>query len=277
MNPNRDFEDVLRRWVDAGDGRLPPRYLQLALEKVAQTRQRTARRSLLRVLVGRFRSVGLPIAVGALLILAAGAAVLVGSRWFDGDDLHSPAPSAATSPVPMPSEPAAESDITPEDLRRITYSGTEIIMGVDHIGSLEGRDALRTGLTASAASVFDPLGYVTARYDEFSGRVNHDVRNPAVIGTYALLLDSAEAAEEAYRFLVEAHESPDGWGLAQSTALRESLGDQSVVYQGPAYERGEATIFLWRVDRLVLMAIGVEGTESLQPLFVARRMDDQTR
>ncbi|HSJ00067.1 MAG TPA: hypothetical protein VLA59_06735 [Patescibacteria group bacterium] len=279
MNPEREFDLVMRAWADAGEDRLPMHNLHLALADVAHTGQRAARPTLLELFTMRMQSVALPVALAAVLVLAAGALALVGRPWLGDDEVFSPSPSAATSAAAMPSDEALPTarDITSDDLRRITYADSEIIMGVDHVLSVEGRDALGTGLGGSAAGAFDPEGFVDARYDEFAGLVAHDSRNRAVIGTYALLLDSVESAEEAYRFIVEVHESPDGWGLVPSTTFRDPLGDEAVSYQGPAYERGQATIFLWRVDRMVLMAFGVEDTEPLQPLFVARRMDDQAR
>jgi hypothetical protein len=279
MNPEREFDLVMRAWADAGEDRLPPRNLHLALDDIAHTGQRAASLTLVAQFTMRLQSVALPLAIGAVFVLAAGALALVGRPWLGDDEVSSPSPSAATSAAPTHSDEALPTarDITSDDLRRITYADSEIILGVDHMLSLEGRDALGTGLRGSAAAAFDPRGFLDARYDEFAGLIGHDSRNRAVIGTYALLLDSAESAEEAYRFLVEEHESPDGWGLAPSTTFREPLGDEAVSYQGPAYERGEATVFLWRADRVVLMVFGVEGTESLQPLFVARRMDDLAR
>lgn len=279
MNPEREFDLVMRAWADAGEDRLPPRNLHLALLDIAHTGQRAARRTLLEQFTLRLKSVALPLAIAAVLVLAAGALALAGRPWLGDDEVFSPSPSAATSAAPTPGDEALATarDSTSDDLRRITYADSEIILGVDHVLSLEGRDALGTGLRDSAAAAFDPEGFVGARYDEFAGLVGHDSRNRAIIGTYALLLDSVQAAEKAYRFLVEEHEAHDGWGLAPSTTIREPLGDEAVSYQGPAYERGDATIFLWRVDRMVLMAFGVEGTESLQPLFIARRMDSQAR
>jgi hypothetical protein len=263
MIPERDFDQVMRAWVDAGEEVLPERNLHLALDEIAQTQQRALRPALIELLANHIQVVTQPLAAAGMLVLAFVAVVLVGGPWISDE-------------VPNPGLTASPEDITRDDLRRITYAETEIIMGLDPVSSLEGRAALRIGLRSSRPA-FDPSGFVDAGYNEFSGSANHDVRNPAVIGTYALLLESVEAAEAAYRFLVEEHESPDGWGLEPDTAFHEDLGDESVSYQGQAYERGEATIFLWRTDRLVLMAFGVEGTSPLQALSVARRMDGQIR
>jgi len=277
MIPERDFDQVMRAWVDDGEEMLPQRYVHLALDEVAQTQQRAARSTLIEELTNRFQGVAQPLAVAGMVVLAVVAVTLAGAPWLIGEvPRPSPTATASATPTPSTSALATAGEITGDDLRRITFADTEILMGLDPVSSLEGRAALQTGLRSSRPA-FDPSGFVDARYDEFRGLANHDARNPAVIGTYALLLDSVGAAEAAYRFLVDEHESSEGWGLEPDTAFQEALGDESVSYQGPAYERGEATIFLWRTDRLVLIAFGVEDTSPLQPLSVARRMDGQLR
>lgn len=278
MNRDNDLDDVMRAWVDAGEDRLPPRNLRLALEAIEQTPQRNPR-SIRGLFMTALSPAAVPLTVVTFIVAVAAFVALLGGRSLGEDEDLTSSPSVVTSEHPAPSVDARATPrvITADTLRRLTYGGSEIVMGLDPALSLEGRDALGVGLRADAAPSFDPEGFVDARYDEFAGNVNHDARNPGVIGTYALLLETAEAAEEAYRFLVEHHESPDGWGLEPDAAFREAFGDQGVSYRGPAYDRGDVTVFLWRADRLVLMAIGMEGTEYLQPLFVARRMDDQLR
>lgn len=50
-----------------------------------------------------------------------------------------------------------------------------------------------------------------------------------------------------------------------------ALGDDGVMYRGPAYGTDAATIYLWRVHNVVLAAIGVGGTDDATVLEIAEK------
>lgn len=266
MSRYGNFDDLMREWVDVGEDRMPLDDLYGALAEIESTRQRSARWALLEVIAMRMQPLAVPLAIGALLIVAVGAFAIVSGPSNTG------APDGSTTDGAHVATPSP-SAITAEDLDSIAFTEEEVIMGLSQDESREGVAALVAGVRSEGDS-FDSTGFVDGRFNLFSGLVNHCQECPATIGTYAALFETTADAERAYRDMREQHESTSGWSLEPEEA-EPSLGDEGVSYSGAAWDREDVTIYLWRSGRVLLATIGLDGAERIHTLGVARRMDDR--
>lgn len=266
MSRYGNLDDLMREWVDIGEDRLPLDHLYGALAEIERTRQRGARWALLEEIAMRMQPLAVPLAIGALLVAAVGAFAIVSGTSNSGAPDNTPTARAHVA-TPSPST------VTADDLDSIAFTEEEVIMGLSHDESREGVAALIAGVRAEGDSI-DSTGFVDARFNVFSGLVNHCQECPATIGTYAALFATTADAERAYREMREEHESMSGWSLEPEPS-DPSLGDEGVSYSGAAWDRDSITMYLWRSGRMVLATIGLDGAERIDVLGVARRMDDR--
>lgn len=272
MNRQTDHDALLRRWLEEGATAAPERFVRAALQEIERTGQRRFRW----VLPGRHsmtihRYAVYAAAAAAVIVLSA-----VGLRYVAG-------PRDAGSEGPSPGPTATPDLITPTQLETISLYGGAGRMGeppgFDEIASegvvSGGEEALVAILPPGSVDI-DRSGFAGARYVEFSGPLFDDPRTHASVATYVAIFKTTEDAQGAYEAIVDAHESPDGWNLAPSST-NEQLGEERVHYAGPAYDRGEATAYVWRERNAVLAAVAWDDTSPTLLIDVARRMDAGTQ
>ena len=110
----------------------------------------------------------------------------------------------------------------------------------------------------------------TAFVDALETRIEHSMTGGYT--SWSALFETADAAERAFEFFAEQHESKDGWGL-QSSRPDLDLGDESVYYTGPAYGWNTAGIYFWRESNLLLAAVGTEAYKPELLRSIAEGMD----
>lgn len=274
MNRPSDPDALLRRWLDEGANTAPDRFVQAALQTIETTGQRPRRWTLLRRVtmpIHRFTLYGAAAAV--LLVAAIGLAYVAGQRDpAVGDE---PAPTATATPSLISSDQLEAIGLYSGPGGMGESTGLPAILGLDPSRILDGRAAVIALLPPEDAE-FDTTRLTGARYIEFSGALVSDPRTRASVATYVALFETAEDAHRAYEALAGAHESPDGWNL-QPQSTSEELGAERAHYAGPAYDRGEVTIHLWRERNAVLAAFTWDGTRPTILIDVFRRMDAAAR
>jgi hypothetical protein len=73
--------------------------------------------------------------------------------------------------------------------------------------------------------------------------------------TWAAVFETEEAAQAAFDFIVEEHESPEGWNL-EGTVPDPPLGDESRLWTGQQYDFESAQTLFWRQGNLLLAVVG---------------------
>lgn len=269
-----DHDTVLRRWLDKGADTAPDRFVQSALRRIETTSQRR-RPWLLIPPIQRFALIGAA-AVAAALVVAIGLAYVAMRQTEVGDE-----PTSTPSGMPSPTPSAAAELITTDQLAAISvYTGSSVmgvsngvpsIHGPEPDRILDGEEAL-VAIMPPEASEVRPAGFAGARHIEFRGPLLDDPRTVAALLTHVALFETPEDAHRAFELVVDAHEAADGWNL-DPRSTNEELGTERVHYVGPAYDRAEATIYVWRVRNAVLAAAVWDDTSPLILIDVARRMD----
>jgi hypothetical protein len=264
MNRNRDFDETLKDWLDDGADHAPERYIWSALDDVERTAQRGAWLVSLEDLFVTIKLPALVLGTATVIIITALATYqLVGPN--PGGPGASPSPSSS-------SQPAAGAFIA-DDLPNIVLTAANAPEGLTV-------DATETGETAFVAPLrvdshpggpfMDQVGFV----DALMTNLNSTETGGYV--SWSALFETAAGAEVAFDFVADEHGST-GWGMARST-VDPGLGDESASFTGAAYDIFETNeVYLWRVDNLVLAAVGVGDYDALQVRSIADLMDSRTR
>lgn len=252
MNREQQFDELLQAWMDDGADVAPERFVLLAIGQAERTPQRGPWHATLEGLIMRLQPAA-PILGVAAIAIAAIALYAV----FSSSNVGNTAPT----PIPTPSP------ITTERLPNLVLADENAPAGLQVTSTLSGWAAFVAGLPPGETLSRDGLGFLDARETElvYTG-------SDRAVATWAAVFESAEGAVTAYGFVAHRHEAPEGWGLGNPTRV-PALGDDAVMYRGPAYGTDEATIYLWRVNNVVLAAIGVGGTADAAVLEIAGAMN----
>ncbi len=265
MNRNRDFDETLKDWLDDGADHAPERYIWSALEGVERTAQRGAWRVSLEDLLVHIKLPALVLGTATVIIITALATYQLVGPSPGG-------PGASPSPSPSSSQPAAGA-FTADDLPNIVADRGQRPGGIDR-----RRDADRCDRVcrppprrqSSRRSVPDQIGFV----DALMTNLNSTETGGYV--SWSAVFETAAGAELAFDFVADEHGS-DGWGMARSI-VDPGLGDESATFTGAAYDIFETNeVHLWRVDNLVLAAVGVGDYDTVQVRSIADLMDSRTR
>jgi hypothetical protein len=255
MNRESDFDQTLRSWLDDGADRAPERFVWAALEDAAKTNQRGAWVALLEGTIMKLKPAAPILGVAAVIVLAIAMYQVLGGNV--GGPEQTPTPSPRT--------------FSAEDLPRIVASEDDPPNGMSYARSESGAIALVVELRPGGPSI-DQRAFVDALANYFDATDVADGYGGYV--SWSALFETEADAEVAYDFIVTEHESPDGWDL-QPDATSPGLGDESVSYTGPAYDWTASRVILWRVDNLVLAAVGVENYDAALVQSVADAMSDR--
>jgi hypothetical protein len=252
MNRERDLNHTVNRWLDEGADRAPERFVWAALEEVERTPQRGAWRVSVENLQMPFKLMAPVLGVAAVLALAVAAYQLLG-----------------TSNVGIDRPPRT---YVSEDLPTIIITPFNAPEGVTATSADAGEAALDTPIRPGGPTIGRD-GFIDARMS------NIDSTEAGGYVSWAALFETAAHAEAAFDDLVAAHESADGWGMQRSSDS-PSIGDESVMLTGGAYNFDHAEVYVWRVNNLVLAAVGVGvgvgDFESDRVRFIADVMDSRT-
>lgn len=171
---------------------------------------------------------------------------------------------APTTPTPTPRA------FAPGELPGIVLTGANAPEGFTVDATTEGYDALTTPLRPGG-EVISQDGFVDALM------TNLNTTETGGFVSWSALYETTEQAERAFDFLVTEHQSDAGWGL-ERVSEAPSLGDESVSFEGAAYQFDEARVHVWRVGNLLLaavavgdVAVGADEADRLQR--VAEEMD----
>jgi hypothetical protein len=254
MTRERDFEHVLRSWIEEGADLAPERFVWSALEAVETTPQRGAWQASLEGLIMKLKPAAPILGVAAAIVIALAAFQLFGGN-VGGPDTPTPTPRVITS----------------ADLPNIVLNDANAPAGLTV-------DATETGLAAltrpfkTGGPMIDEVAFI----DALMNNLNSTETGGYV--SWAALFETAADAEVAFDYVVDEH-GPVGWGMLRSS-VDPGLGDESVTYTGAAYEIFPRNIVhLWRVNNLVLAAVAVGDVavgdaNADQLLSLAELMDD---
>lgn len=228
MNHRTDLDQTLADWLDHGAERAPERFVWAALDQVERTSQRGAWMASTEEFLMQFKRAAPVLGVAAAVVLAIVAFQFVGSRNMGDDE---PSPRLYTR----------------EDLEIIPLTEANAPDGVEVTRTVRGRVALAEPLYPGGEMV-DTSEFVDAIHTEL------DFGDEGY-ATWAALFETQEAAMQAFDFLVEEHESADGWDLEGTTPV-PPLGDESVVWTGQQYNFESAQTLFWRQGNLLLAVVG---------------------
>jgi hypothetical protein len=247
MNRKGNFDQLLRAWMDDGADVAPERFVQAAIDQAELTAQRGSWRVSLEGMIMRLQPAAPILGIAAIAI----AAIALYAA-FAGQNTGTPTPTPRV--------------VTPDALSSIVVTDANAPDGLLVDGTVTGAQALVYGLPPGGPAI-DQAGFLDAEVTTLSTSAG----DPA-LSTWAAVFKTADDAQAAYAYVAARHEAADGWGLEPIDGS-SSLGDESVAYRGPAYGYDEAGIYLWRVNDVVLAAIGVGGTDDAALLEVAQGMD----
>ena len=251
MTRQPDFDHVVTEWLDDGAEQAPDRFVWAALDEVERAPQRAAWMAATEEFLMQYKRAAPVLGIAAAVVLAIVAFQILGSPNV-GD------------PDPTPRVYA------PEDLETIvlTEANAPESMTVDYENPTTGFAALLIPLR-TGGEIFEQSDFVDARSVELGTSIGG-------FTSWSALFESAEAAEEAYDFLVNEHESPDGWGLAAS---REdpNLGEESAMWTGQQYDMDSARTILWRQGSLLLAAVGWADWEPEEVRLIADEMANRAK
>jgi hypothetical protein len=250
MTTERDLDRTLDRWMDDGPTVVADRVIAAAMTDVQTTRQRGARWVPLKELLMTMKPAATmaAIAVVAFLGIAAYQIILGGEVGLGGP------PDRVFTRADLP-DIVVTADNNPDDL---------IVDATD-----SGATALVTPMAPGGASVDQ-----TAFVDALMTNINSTDTGGYV--SWAVLFETNADGEAAFDFFVDEH-GQAGWGMQRSTS-DPGLGDESASFTGAAYDIFERNrVYLWRVDNLVLAAVGVGDFDEDQVRAIADLMDDRAQ
>jgi hypothetical protein len=250
MTTERDLDRTLDRWMDDGPTIVADRVIAAAMTDVHTTRQRGARWVPLKELFMTMKPAATLVAIAAVAVLGVAA-----YRFVLGGDIGLGGPPDRV--------------LTTGDLPRIILTEENAPDGLTVDATDDGAPALVTPLRAGGP-VLDQSAFV----DALITNLNSTATGGYV--SYAALFETDADAEVAFDYLVAEH-TDAGWGMQRST-VDPGLGDESATFTGAAYdifERNE--VHLWRVDNLVLAAVGVGDFDADQVRSIAELMDDRAQ
>jgi hypothetical protein len=253
MNRERDFDQTLRNWLDDGADRAPERFVWAALQDVEHTDQRGARWALLEGFLMKIKPAAPILGVAAVVLLA------IAMFQFLGGNVGGP------DPTPTPRSYSSE------ELAAILVSERTAPEGLTFARSQEGGVSLVIPLRPGGPT-FQMDAFVESLTNYFDGPGTADAYEGYV--SWSALFETNSDAERAFDFLVTEHESAEGWGLEPSAA-DPGVGDESVSYTGAAYDWEEAHVILWRIDNLLLAAVGVGVFDAETVRSLAEAMTDR--
>ena len=250
MNRERDFDDNLATWLDDGADTAPERFVWAAIENV----ERTPQRGSWLVSVEEFL-MHLKPAAPILGVVAVAALAVATYQFVWAPNVGGP------SIVPR--------TFTAEDLPTILLTDENAPAGwtIDDESRQTGVAALNMPLRPGGDTI-DTAAFV----DGLSITGGDDV---GAYLTWAALFETPEAAIEAFDFVATEHDSPDGWGLAD-TRTDPGLGDESATWTGQQYDLvpSARTIF-WREGNLLLAVVGFADWDADDLLGIANAMADR--
>lgn len=182
--------------------------------------------------------------VGVLAILLVGCGQPVTSP-------KSEPPPSATVQDPSPATPSAQP--TPRlfvvnELAGLSFSDGTVFDAPNVERKLTGVAALLSILPKPRGAV--PSGFIESHLVERSG-------DYGTLLTYGALFRGQQEADEWFGRLERLHASALRWDLRVIGATE--FGDEGVIYRGAAHGLPDATVYLWRVDNVVLAAVGVSA------------------
>lgn len=228
MNRQPDFDQVVTEWLDDGVDQAPSRFVWAALEDVERTPQRVAWMATTEEFLMQFKRAAPVLGIAAAVVLAIIAFQIIGTRNVGDPD---PTPRAYTQ----------------QDLESIVITEANAPAGVEVNLTTTGMAALSAPLRAGG-EVIDTSEFV----DAINAELDFDGEGYA---SWAALFETEAAAGQAFDFLVEEHESADGWGL-QGTSPDPPIGEESVVWTGQQYDFESAQTLFWRQGNLLLAVVG---------------------
>jgi len=251
MNREQDFEQTVKRWLDDGADHAPERFIWAALDDVERTAQRGAWRVSLEELLMNLKPAALVLGTAAVIIVAIAAYQL-----FRGSNVGGP-----SEPTPTPQA------FTPADLPNIILTEANAPAGLTVDATDSGAAALVVPLRPGG-----PFIDQTAFVDALMTNLNSTETGGYV--SWSALFETAADAEVAFDYLVDEHGSA-GWGMTRSS-VDPGLGEASASFTGAAYDIFETNgVHLWRVDNLVLAAVGVGDYDTDQLRSIADLMDER--
>jgi len=168
-----------------------------------------------------------------------------------------PAPMSESPSVVPPSSAAAgggsQSGFIAADLDDIILGASDAPLDASYVGPEQLHPLLLPVwyLSAEEQQPFRSLaGYLDAATADFR-------RGTYLFVSVALIFEDADAASAA--LAAYAAESRRGWGLTNPEATDPGLGDESLLFSGPAEVQGgePGFYYFWRIDNLLLEAVGV--------------------
>lgn len=251
MTRQPDFDHIVTEWLDDGADRAPERFVWAALDEAERTPQTVAWVATTKEFLMQFKRAAPVLGIAAAAVLAIVAFQIIGTRNAGGPD---PTPRAYTE----------------EDVQAVvlTEASAPDGMAVDYEYRTTGFAALLVPL-APGGETIDRTGFVDALSVELGTSMGG-------FTTWSALFESADAAQQAYEFLVTEHESPEGWGLAGSREDPE-LGEESVMWTGRQYDMTSARTILWRQGNLLLAAVGWADWEPEEVRLIADQMAGRAR
>jgi hypothetical protein len=260
MNREPDFDQTLRDWLDEGSDHAPERFIWAALDDVERSAQRGAWRVSLEERFVNMKPAALVLVTTAVIIGAIATYQLV-----VGPNAGGPGPT----PSPVSSSQPTAGRFSATDLPSIIVTAANAPEGLAVDANEFGEAALLVPLQEGGAPI-DQAAFVDARM------TNINSTETGGYVSWAALFDTAADAEVAFDYIVDEHGSA-GWGMARSS-VDPGLGDESASFTGAAYNIFPTNeTYLWRVDNLVLAAVGVGDYDAEQVRSIADLMDSRTQ
>jgi hypothetical protein len=228
MTRPHDFDQTISEWLDEGADRAPDRFVWAALEKVERAPQGDARLASVEEFLMKLKRAAPVLGIAAAIVLAIVAFQLVDSPRT-GDD-----------------EPTSRT-YTAEDLERIVITESnapdDVTVNVTRRGWHVINEPLRAG-----GPVMDRSTVLEAMTSEL------DIGG-AGYATWGVVFETEHAAREAFEFLVEEHDSPEGWNV-EGSLPEPAIGEESRQWTGQQYDFESARTLFWRQDNMLLAVIG---------------------
>lgn len=260
MNRSRDFDETLKDWLDDGADHAPERFIWAALDDVERSAQRGAWRVSLEERFVNMKP--------AVLVLVTTAAIIVAIATYQlvvGPNVGGPGPT----PSPTSSSQPEAGRFSATDLPSIVVTAANAPEGLTVDSNDFGEAALHVPLREGGPPI-DQTAFVDARM------TNINSTETAGYVSWAALFESAADAEVAFDYIVDEHGSA-GWEMARSS-VDPGLGEESASFTGAAYNVFPTNeTYLWRVDNLVLAAVGVGDYDAEQVRSIADLMDSRTQ